>query len=1297
VLSSRSNSLLDWSEIQILSEPVAGQNFNSVYSGVASIAVEGDNVYVVWTDYNNTNNAGPDADIFYRHFNGNIWTDIQVISEPVFGQNFSNIESKMPDIAVENGKVYVVWVSANDTDGCGWLEDDIFFRCNLTGSDWEDIQVISEPVHGQNFNIGSSDWPSIEVDNGKIHVIWRDENNTNGCGGGLDREIFYRCNLTGSSWEKVQVISEPVFGQNINKGLSYDGALAVENNKIYVTWTDESNINGAGTDFDIFYRANLTGNSWEDIQIISEPVPGQNLNTAPSTGSNIAVENGIVYLVWGDSSNTNGAGTDSDVFYRVNLTGTSWQPVQVISEPVPGMNINTGNSGGPDIEVKMGNIYLVWGDNNNTNGAGIDGDISYRCNLTGNSWEPVQVISEPIQGQNNNIGISGGFEIALSNKLHVIWQDDNNTNGSSTDQDIFYRCKSVILPSLLLSSPNTKPVVGNTSTEFNFTITYHQLNNAPPTRIKVIIDGIEYSMFEVDPLDINYTNGKKYYYKMKNFDIGTHTYEFNASDGINFTNTRLSRNFYIINTAPQIINENNLTVLEDQFYTITYEFKDIDITNVDQDFHWEFATNASWLNFNLTTGELKGTPGNEEVGEYWVYIAINDTIEIVDTNFTLTVVDVNDNPIILTKNVEIANEDELYEVDYDATDIDSPLNKQIWSIKTSATSWLNISSENGILNGTPTNDDVGEYWINLTVNDTEGGSNFTNFTLTVLNVNDDPEIISNNRILTGSDELYSFQYNATDIDSPSLKLSWSLKTNATWLSIDPNTGVLSGTPTRADAGSFLVNVTVSDGDGGFDWDEFIITVYLSNLPPQITTEDIKTAIVNVTYIVDYNATDDRSIDLLEWSFSTNASWLNLETSSGNLSGTPKTFHGGKQFWVNISVHDTQKCFDYHNFTLTAQKEPKIIMKNNVPKLMNFKLIPAEGDTDTEFTFSVKYFDLDDDEPVIIQVVIDNNAFDMKLEPGEIIFNGVYEYRTKLTTGKHTYYFSASDGLFFNNSDSFTTQYIIEADKQEDNITNDESLNSLLIIVVSPIIIILIIFSYIGGTEVGKYKFLTICFVPLYNRLHPENVLNNYTRGQIHGFIKAKPGENYAAIKKALDLNNGTLAHHAKVLEKEGYIYSQHDGFRTRFYPKGIKKPEPDTLKQNLIDIIRQQPKISQREIISLIDSDSSQQVISYNLIKLTRDGTIRLEHNGRENRYSINYDETDSYPDGHQDLVQIQDSTQSPPIIQPQQDQGVITSRQTLPQLPPSESGPIQDTQQSSELESSNEDVPELDDQLITN
>ncbi len=1139
----RSNGGINWSEIEVISEPVYGQDFNVVYSAYPKIAVENDKIYVVWDDANDTNGAGNERDIFYRYFDGSKWGDIQVISEPVPGQNFNIGWSYAPSIAVENGKIYVVWHDTNDTNGAG-VDSDIFYRSNLTGLGWEPVQVISEPVLDQNINTGISQFfPKITVENDKIYVIWYDTTNLNGAG--TDQDIFFRCNLTGTNWEDIQVISEPEPGKDYNTKAVDQYDIAVENGKIYVVWADLNETYNSGVDKDIFYRCNLTGLAWNDIEVISEPVPGQDRNIGNSWRPSIDVNNDKIYIVWEDTNNTIGGGTDQDIFFRCNLNSNSWEDIQVISEPEPGNDYNLGVSSWPSISVENDNIFIVWRDNNQTNGAGGDSDIFYIANFSVSEWEPVQVISEPILGQNNNTLGSNYPNIAVENSnIFVVWSDYNNTNGAGTDGEIFFR--SAYSP-LGLRFPKVTPTSGNTSTYFNFTVQYFHLKNTAPTKIIVNISGTEYPLLEVDPLDTNHIDGKDYFLNNTHLDIGVHKYQFYSSDGTNSRLTSFINKPIVYNTAPNVTTEDIITTLEYEYYNVSYEYDDIDLANVGQLGTWNYSTNASWLNFDNVTATLNGTPTNNDVGSYWINISINDTMELDWTNFTLTVLDVNDNPIIVTIDVEITYEDELYEVDYNATDVDSLVSYQIWSLDTNATSWLDIESITGIISGTPNNDEVGEYWVNVSVDDGDSGFAFTNYTLIVLNVNDRPEITTVDVTTTNSNILYTVDYNATDIDSPLSQLSWSLTTNATWLDIDATTGVLSGTPTDADAGWFNVNVTVNDGDGSQDWQDFILTVIYSggiiNQPPLITTTDVVSATVNEMYYVDYDATDDRtSLDLLTWQLNTDASWLSLATSTGILSGTPAIGDVGA-YWVNVSVGDGEGGFDSHNFTLTVYSEannpPEITTEDDInavvgelysvdyeanddrtpvgylqwslktnasdwlgidkvtgvlsgtpeledvrsywvevtvfdgedgwdftnftlyvttepitdfkPELSNPSMTPATGDTNTEFTFSVDYNHPNGDPPDSIQVLIDDVGYDMTS------INGNYEYRTKLSEGDHTYYFTTKLGDFTVNTDTYNTGYITKAEGQpEDGDGDGDDSNTMFYALIGIIIIIIVV-------------------------------------------------------------------------------------------------------------------------------------------------------------------------------------------------------------------------------------------------
>jgi hypothetical protein len=103
----------------------------------------------------------------------------------------------------------------------------------------------------------------------------------------------------------------------------------------------------------------------------------------------------------------------------------------------------------------------------------------------------------------------------------------------------------------------------------------------------------------------------------------------------------------------------------------------------------------------------------------------------------------------------------------------------------------------------------------------------------VSNTNDPPSIVTANLGSVNEDALYSVDYDHTDIDGDSV--TWSLTTDvaATWLSINLNSGVLSGTPANADVGSYLVNITADDGNGGYDYTEFTLVVSNTNDAPSV--------------------------------------------------------------------------------------------------------------------------------------------------------------------------------------------------------------------------------------------------------------------------------------------------------------------------------------------------------------------------------------------------------------------------------------------------------------------------------
>src|SRR3989337_1625765 len=119
-------------------------------------------------------------------------------------------------------------------------------------------------------------------------------------------------------------------------------------------------------------------------------------------------------------------------------------------------------------------------------------------------------------------------------------------------------------------------------------------------------------------------------------------------------------------------------------------------------------------------------------------------------------------------------------------------------------------------------------------------------------------------------------------------------------------------------------------------------------------------------------------------------------------------------------------------------------------------------------------------------------------------------------------------------------------------------------------------------ENAKYLFL-LFFVPLYSKIKRERVLDHFVRGQIFGYIQANPGEHYNAIKDALGLTNGSLAHHPRTPQREQFGTSRRFGLYRRFYPMHYRIPDqevvqPNEVQRTILDVIRQSPGITQKAI-----------------------------------------------------------------------------------------------------------------------
>ena len=221
-----------------------------------------------------------------------------------------------------------------------------------------------------------------------------------------------------------------------------------------------------------------------------------------------------------------------------------------------------------------------------------------------------------------------------------------------------------------------------------------------------------------------------------NSDVGVHSnIIISVSDGID-TVSLAAFNITVVNVndAPTISGTAVLNVDQDAQYSFTPTANDIDGDSLS----FSIVNKPSWASFDNNTGQLFGTPSNDDVGMTSnIVISVSDgAISTALSSFNITVNNVNDAPTISgTANTTIS-EDSLYQFIPSVNDIDgdslsfSIINKP---------SWANFNTSTGELSGTPDNSHVGSYAaITISVNDGTVSASLAPFTLTVTNTNDAP-------------------------------------------------------------------------------------------------------------------------------------------------------------------------------------------------------------------------------------------------------------------------------------------------------------------------------------------------------------------------------------------------------------------------------------------------------------------------------------------------------------------------------------------------------------------------------
>ena len=150
----------------------------------------------------------------------------------------------------------------------------------------------------------------------------------------------------------------------------------------------------------------------------------------------------------------------------------------------------------------------------------------------------------------------------------------------------------------------------------------------------------------------------------------------------------------------------------------------------------------------------------------------------------------------------------------------------------------------------------------------------------------------------------------------------------------------------------------------------------------------------------------------------------------------------------------------------------------------------------------------------------------------------------------------------------------------------------------------------------------------------ETTDGRFQRGRLMGYLTANPGCHFRALMAALNMSNGQITHHLRLLENQELIWRLKDGRLVRYYPLNnslYPGMDPDQLP---IPLLSPDPNSLQGKILTLLDDEhqygkfptqaelsvrleKSQQLISHHLRTLQKFGLVEKRKMGLKNRYKL--------------------------------------------------------------------------------
>lgn len=393
------------------------------------------NVYVVWVEGGNAlPSGGADNEIFFRKWNGNSWSPIELVSDDI-----DDDDSISPDIVVDMyGNVFVAWSDNGDIKSSG-TDYDIVYKV-FNGTVWSATDVVSTDPDD-----GDSKEPALATDGSNVFFCWADNGNITSSG--TDYDIVLRTYRQGSL-DLPYLISN-----DINDGESVSPDLCANSTHVFVVWQDNGSVSGSGLDSDIVISTYETATN----KIGMASVISDHAYDGESEKPQVVIDNfNNIYIAWSDSGAMLSSGSDWDIFYRL-IDSFGMKDIELLTtDTTPGI------SEAVSLTVDFRNhVQIAWQDTADVKGSGVDEDIflkdlyfdyEYPKNpkidfgKDGSwDWELSGVLDYKTEISGDWLGlkltslVNAGKDNAVSGYVQIPWRMSSDSTGAINISHIFLR------------------------------------------------------------------------------------------------------------------------------------------------------------------------------------------------------------------------------------------------------------------------------------------------------------------------------------------------------------------------------------------------------------------------------------------------------------------------------------------------------------------------------------------------------------------------------------------------------------------------------------------------------------------------------------------------------------------------------------------------------------------------------------------------------------------------------------------------------------------------------------------